>query len=49
LFFSLLCVFPHALLQMVNHQNSWNSLVIIPITKFGVHLSGFYVSVDGYF
>jgi hypothetical protein len=46
---SFMCISTNTLLQMVKHQNSWNSLVIISITKFGVHLSGFYVSVGGYF
>jgi hypothetical protein len=48
IFLALLCVFPRsALLQINKHQNSCNSLVINPITKFGVHLSGFYASVGG--
>ena len=42
-----MCISTNALLQMVNHQNSWNSLVINHITRFGVYFSGFHVSVDG--
>ena len=32
---------------MMNHQNLWNSLVINPISKFGVLFSRFYINVDG--
>jgi hypothetical protein len=32
----------NVLLQMTNHQNSWNLLVINPNSELGLHLSGFY-------
>ena len=38
----------NALLQMIKHQNLWKLLVLRPNSKFGVHLSGFYVSVGGW-
>jgi hypothetical protein len=39
----------YILLQLNNHQNSWNWLVINPNTKFGVYMGGFCVGVGGYF
>jgi hypothetical protein len=44
-----MCTSTNALVQMMNHQNSWNWLVISPNPKSGVHMSSFYVSVGGYF
>ena len=35
----------HVLLQMNNHQNSWNWLIISPNSKFGVYFSSFYMKV----
>jgi hypothetical protein len=43
----LMCISTNALLQMNKHQNSWNSLVVNPITMSSVHLCGFFVSVGG--
>ena len=34
-------------LQSIIHQNSWNSLVITPITTVDVHFSCLYAGVDG--
>ena len=42
-----LCICTHVLLQMSNHQNLWNLLVIIPNTKFGVYMSRFYARFGG--
>ena len=39
----------YILLQMNNHQNLWNLLVINPNTKFSVYMGGFYVGIGGYF
>jgi hypothetical protein len=46
--FNLLCLFTNALLQMNKHTNSWNSLVINPISKFDVYFSEFCASVGGW-
>ena len=47
IFLAFLCICTHVLLQMSNHQNLWNLLVIIPNTKFGVYMSGFYARFGG--
>jgi hypothetical protein len=42
-----LCYSWHVLLQLMNHQNSLNSLVINPISKFGDHIGLFHVIFGG--
>jgi len=44
-FSPFMCIPTNALLQMNKHQNSWKSLVINPISKFGVLFSRFYINV----
>jgi hypothetical protein len=43
-FYVFLCMSPT---KHVNTKTLWNLLVIIPLTKFGVHLDGFYINVGG--
>jgi hypothetical protein len=45
IFSPFMCFFTNALPQMVNHQNSWNSLVISPNSRFGDQLCRFYVRI----
>jgi uncharacterized membrane protein YGL010W len=45
IFSPFMCVSINILLQMNKHQNSWNSLVINPNSKFGVCIDLFYVIV----
>ena len=47
MFSPFMCIPTNALVQMNKHQNSWNSLVINPISKFGVLFSRCYINVGG--
>jgi hypothetical protein len=47
IFSPFMCISTNALLQMVNHQNSWNLLVVSPNSKCGDQLCRFYVRIGG--
>jgi hypothetical protein len=41
IFSPFMCISTNTLLQMVNHQNSWNLLVVSPNSKFGGQLCSY--------